>query len=68
MLTAVLADDKDASNSMVVDVTLLGRYYERFVDHTAEVGRGTVFMAAGCTPRSGSPSTTADRPCPIGHS
>lgn len=50
LLTAVLADDKDASKAMVVDVTLLGRYYERFADHTVEVGRRTVFMAAGCTP------------------
>ncbi|WP_063057237.1 PhoU domain-containing protein [Nocardia salmonicida] len=50
LLTAVLADDKDASKAMVVDVTLLGRYYERFADHTVEVGRRTIFMATGCTP------------------
>ncbi|MGC4994769.1 PhoU domain-containing protein [Nocardia salmonicida] len=52
LLIAVLADDEDASKAMVVDVTLLGRYYERFADHTVEVGRRTVFMAAGCMCRT----------------
>jgi phosphate transport system protein len=30
-----------------VDVTLLGRYYERFADHAVEVGRRVVFQATG---------------------
>jgi phosphate transport system protein len=30
-----------------VDVTLLGRYYERFADHAVEIGRQVVFQAAG---------------------
>ncbi|MEU4813080.1 phosphate signaling complex protein PhoU [Nocardia fluminea] len=50
LLTAVLADDERSSKAVVVDVTLLGRYYERFADHTVEVGRRTIFMATGCTP------------------
>jgi phosphate transport system protein len=64
LLIAVLADDEDASKAMVVDVTLLGRYYERFADHTVEVGRRTVFMAAGCTPQE----WTTQHHGPIGHS
>ncbi|HNP55699.1 MAG TPA: phosphate signaling complex protein PhoU [Gordonia sp. (in: high G+C Gram-positive bacteria)] len=33
-----------------VDVTLLGRYYERFADHAVAVGRRVVFQATGKTP------------------
>jgi phosphate transport system protein len=30
-----------------IDVTLLGRFYERFSDHTVEIGRQVVFMETG---------------------
>jgi len=30
-----------------VDVTLLSRYYERFADHTVEIGRRIIFQATG---------------------
>ena len=30
-----------------VDVTLLGRFYERFADHTVEIGRRVIFQATG---------------------
>jgi phosphate transport system protein len=30
-----------------VDVTLLGRYYERFADHAVQVGRRVIFLATG---------------------
>jgi phosphate transport system protein len=30
-----------------VDVTLLGRFYERFADHAVEVARGVIFLANG---------------------
>ncbi|MEE3849395.1 phosphate signaling complex protein PhoU [Gordonia sp. LSe1-13] len=33
-----------------VDVTLLGRYYERFADHAVLIGRRVVFQATGQTP------------------
>ena len=33
-----------------VDVTLLGRFYERFADHAVEVGRRVVFLATGVLP------------------
>ena len=32
-----------------VDVTLLGRYYERFADHAVEIGRRVIFQATGST-------------------
>lgn len=35
-----------------VDLTLLGRFYERFADHAVEIGRRVVFQATGETPDS----------------
>lgn len=32
-----------------VDITLLGRFYERFADHAVEIGRRVVFEATGGT-------------------
>ncbi|QKT06334.1 phosphate signaling complex protein PhoU [Gordonia sp. X0973] len=34
-----------------VDVTLLGRYYERFADHAVLIGRRVVFQTTGKTPQ-----------------
>ncbi|NKY53114.1 phosphate signaling complex protein PhoU [Nocardia vermiculata] len=39
-----------------VDVTLLGRYYERFADHAVEIGRRVVFLVTGVLP----PDTDAE--------
>lgn len=36
--------------SSAVDVALLGRFYERFADHTVSVGRRVVFIATGALP------------------
>ena len=33
-----------------VDVTLLGRFYERFADHAVEIGHRVIFQATGETP------------------
>jgi phosphate transport system protein len=33
-----------------VDVTLLGRFYERFADHAVEVARRVIFQATGKFP------------------
>src|SRR6516225_2194542 len=33
-----------------VDVTLLGRFYERFADHAVEVARRVIFQATGALP------------------
>jgi phosphate transport system protein len=33
--------------AIAVDVTLLGRYYERFADHAVEIGRRVIFQATG---------------------
>jgi phosphate transport system protein len=41
--------DKEWKHSVAeaVDVTLLGRFYERFADHAVEIGRRVVFEATG---------------------
>ncbi|WP_327148561.1 phosphate signaling complex protein PhoU [Nocardia sp. NBC_01329] len=33
-----------------VDITLLGRYYERFADHAVEIGRRVIFLVTGVLP------------------
>jgi phosphate transport system protein len=37
------------SVAAAVDVTLLGRFYERFADHAVEIGRRVIFRATGRT-------------------
>ncbi|WP_330359717.1 phosphate signaling complex PhoU family protein, partial [Mycobacteroides abscessus] len=36
-----------------VDVTLLGRFYERFADHAVEVARRVIFQVTGSLPPEG---------------
>jgi phosphate transport system protein len=36
--------------AVAVDVTLLGRFYERFADHAVEIGRRVIFRATGQFP------------------
>jgi len=36
-----------------VDITLLGRYYERFADHAVEIGRRVIFLVTGELPPDG---------------
>jgi phosphate uptake regulator len=40
-----------------VDVTLLGRYYERFANHAVEVGRRVIFQTTDITNTSTRPRT-----------
>jgi phosphate transport system protein len=46
--------DKEWKHSVAeaVDVTLLGRFYERFADHAVEIGRRVVFEATGDASKS----------------
>ena len=47
-LFAMLMDqDWKHSVAAAVDVTLLGRYYERFADHAVEIARRVIFRATG---------------------
>jgi phosphate transport system protein len=61
LLAAVLGDDWTGGMTAAVDLTLLGRYYERFADHAVQVGRRTVFMATGESPDNRpSPDSTGE--------
>ncbi|EOM74372.1 phosphate transport system regulatory protein PhoU [Rhodococcus rhodnii] len=44
--------DRDWSHGVAaaVDITLLGRFYERFADHAVEVGRRVIFLVTGKLP------------------
>jgi phosphate transport system protein len=47
-LFSLLMDPKwEHGIAAAVDVTLLGRYYERFADHAVEIGRRVIFQATG---------------------
>ena len=52
LLATVLATDWNFGITTAVDLTLLGRYYERFADNAVEVGRRTIFLATGETAES----------------
>lgn len=47
-----------------VDVTLLGRYYERFSDHAVEVARRVIFLTTGNQADSYNPDLVADDEAP----
>ena len=50
-LFSVLMDrDWKHGVAAAVDVTLLGRFYERFADHAVEIGRRVIFLATGKLP------------------
>jgi phosphate transport system regulatory protein PhoU len=71
LLAIVLDPQWQEGITAAVDLTLLGRYYERFADNAVEVGRRTIFLTTGETAeawtagdenRSGTPSSEDTRP------
>jgi phosphate transport system protein len=49
LFSVVLDEEWKYGVTAAVDVTLLGRFYERFADHAVEIGRRIVFEATGQT-------------------
>lgn len=47
LFTLLLDRSWEHGVAAAVDVTLLGRFYERFADHAVEIGRRVVFQATG---------------------
>ncbi|MGN2638039.1 phosphate signaling complex PhoU family protein [Nocardia takedensis] len=47
LLARILAEDWADGVVAAVDLTLIGRYYERFADHAVQVGHRIVFVATG---------------------
>jgi len=50
LFTVIMDRDWKHGVSAAVDVTLLGRFYERFADHAVEIGRRVIFQATGKLP------------------
>jgi phosphate transport system protein len=50
LFTRLLSDERRVSVEAAIDVTLCGRYYERFADHAVSVARRVVFLVTGERP------------------
>ena len=50
LFTVLMDREWNHGVAAAIDVTLLGRFYERFADHAVEVGRRVVFLATGQLP------------------
>ena len=47
LIEALLADDWAHGIETAIDMTLLGRYYERFADHAVSISRRVYFSVTG---------------------
>jgi phosphate transport system protein len=56
LFTVLMDRDWRHGVSAAVDVTLLGRFYERFADHAVEIGRRVIFQVTGKFPEEDLPS------------
>jgi phosphate transport system protein len=50
LFTVLMDHDWKHGVAAAVDVTLLGRFYERLADHAVEVGRRLIFQVTGRWP------------------
>lgn len=50
LFTVLMDKEWDHGVASAVDITLLGRFYERFADHAVAIGRRVIFQATGETP------------------
>ncbi|MPR00475.1 phosphate signaling complex protein PhoU [Modestobacter sp. I12A-02628] len=53
----LLSDDWPHGIESAIDITLLGRYYERFADHAVSVARRVVYLVTGERPIALAPSS-----------
>jgi phosphate transport system protein len=61
LFTQLLSDNWSHGTEAAIDMTLLGRYYERYADHAVGVARRIVFIATGRMP-AGSAATKQPPP------
>jgi phosphate transport system protein len=52
LFTVVLSPNWTRGTEAAIDMTLLGRYYERYADHAVAVARHTIFIVTGKRPRA----------------
>ncbi len=50
MLRTILSDSWEEGIEPAVDVTLIGRYYERFGDHAVSIARSVIYLVTGELP------------------
>jgi len=55
LFRVLLSDDWPYGIETAIDVTLLGRYYERFADHAVSVARRVVYIVTGAMPERAAP-------------
>jgi phosphate transport system protein len=60
-LFSTLLDDWKHGIEAAIDVTLLGRYYERFADHAVAVGRRIIYLVTGEMPEPADGGGPQDR-------
>ncbi len=53
LFTELMDRQWEHGTAAAVDVTLLGRFYERFADHAVEIARRVIFQATGAFPGGG---------------
>ena len=63
-LFARVTDELAAGTEAAVDITLLGRYYERFADHAVSVAPGGQYLVTGAW--TGSDASSPERPAGFG--
>ena len=47
LFTQLLSDDWEHGIEPAIDITLIGRYYERYADHAVSVARQTIYLVTG---------------------
>jgi len=47
VIATIIKDDSGLSLESAIDLTLLGRYYERYADHAVSVARRVYFLVTG---------------------
>jgi phosphate transport system protein len=52
LFTVVLSPNWARGTEAAIDMTLLGRYYERYADHAVAVARHTIFIVTGQRPHA----------------
>ena len=50
LFTQLLSDDWKHGIEPAIDITLIGRYYERYADHAVSVARQTIYLVTGEPP------------------
>jgi phosphate transport system protein len=52
LFAVLLSDDWSYGMEPAIDITLIGRYYERFADHAVSVARRVIYLVTGEMPQS----------------